>query len=70
MAKEMRRLMPQVTGWIDDLRAAFGADHVNGVIREGMKGRACFWASENGNEIGTWWPGIGERDDGTAHPRR
>lgn len=61
----MRERMPQVTEWIDDLRAAFGADQVNGVIREGMRGRRCFWASENGNELGTWWPAIGERDDGT-----
>lgn len=54
--------MPQVAAWVDDLRGAFGADQVNGVIREGMRGRRCFWASENGNELGTWWPAIGERD--------
>lgn len=62
----MRDRMPQVTEWIDDLRAAFGRDQIDGVIREGMRGRKCFWASENGNEIGTWWPRIGGRDDGTA----
>ncbi len=60
----MRDRMPQVTEWIDDLRAAFGRDQIDGVIREGMRGRKCFWARENGNEIGTWWPRIGERDDG------
>lgn len=59
----MRDRMPQVTEWIDDLRAAFGRDQIDGVIREGMRGRRCFWASENGNEIGTWWPRIGERND-------
>ncbi len=58
--------MPQVAKWIDDLRAAFGAEQVHGVIREGIKGRPCFWASENGHELGTWWPAIGERDDDTA----
>lgn len=58
--------MPQVTEWIDDLRAAFGREQIDGVIREGLRGRRCFWASENGNELGTWWPAIGERDDSTA----
>jgi hypothetical protein len=60
-----RDAMPTVTAFVDELRAAFGREQIDGVIREGLRGRKCFWASENGNEIGTWWPAIGERDDGT-----
>lgn len=70
MSASMRDRMPQVAEWIDDLRNAFGADQVNGVIREGMRGRRCFWASENGNELGTWWPAIGERDEGKTSEGR
>lgn len=56
--------MPQVAQWIDDLRAAFGREHINGAIREGLKGRPIFWARENGHELGTKWPAIGAEDDG------
>ena len=28
--------MPTVAGWIDDLRAAFGAETINAAIRAGM----------------------------------
>lgn len=44
--------MPTVAGWIDDLRAAFGADMINEAIRNGMAGGTDFYACENGHEIG------------------
>jgi hypothetical protein len=62
----MRDRMPATAAFIDDLRAAFGTEQINGAISSGIKGRPHFWASENGNELGTWWPACGERDDGTA----
>jgi len=67
----MRDRMPATAAFIDDLREAFGAGQIDGAIRSGMKGRPHFWASENGNTIGTWWPACGERDgDGKASDDR
>ena len=66
----MREAMPKVAGFVDEMRQAFGAEQINGAIRSGIKGRPHFWASENGNELGTWWPACGERDDGTARDDR
>lgn len=45
--------MPMVAGFIDDMRAAFGKEMIDGQIRSGMRGEPVFWASENGREIGT-----------------
>lgn len=50
--KGLRETMPTVAGWVDDLRAAFGADSINASIKNGMAGGTDFWASENGTEIG------------------
>lgn len=49
----MREEMPIVTAWIDSLRLAFGKDHIDGVIRAGIKGQPVFHASENGHTVGT-----------------
>ena len=49
----MREVMPVTAAWIDRMRLAFGADHIDGQIRTGMKGEPVFWASENGHEVGT-----------------
>jgi len=49
----MREVMPVTAAWIDRMRTAFGAEHIDGQIRKGMKGEATFWASENGHEVGT-----------------
>lgn len=49
----MRDQMPVTAAWIDLMRAAFGAEHIDGQIRKGMKGEPVFWASENGHEVGT-----------------
>lgn len=59
----LRDRMPEVTAFVDDLRSAFGEQMITGAIRSGVQGRPHFWASENGHEVGTWWPRCGERDE-------
>ncbi|WP_057292873.1 hypothetical protein [Noviherbaspirillum sp. Root189] len=49
----LRDEMPMVAGFIDDLRAAFGKEMIDGQIRKGMRGEPVFHAVENGHEIGT-----------------
>lgn len=49
----LRETMPLVTGFIDEMRAAFGSVEVNANIRAGLEGQPTFWATENGVEIGT-----------------
>lgn len=49
----MRQAMPTVAGWIDNLRAAFGADMIDAAIRAGIAGQDTFHARENGHEVGT-----------------
>jgi hypothetical protein len=50
----LREEMPQVTAFIDDLRAVFGADAINPQIKKGMAGLPGFFhAKENGHEVGT-----------------
>lgn len=51
--KPLRVAMPKVAAFIDDLRAAFGADVINPSIKGGMAGVPTFYARENGQEIGT-----------------
>lgn len=50
--KPLRLAMPTVAAWIDDLRAAFGAESINAAIRNGANGGTHFHARENGHEIG------------------
>jgi len=52
MTKPLRLAMPGVAGFIDDLRAAFGASGIDAAIKGGMQGRDTFWAREGGQEIG------------------
>lgn len=54
----LRTEMPTVAGWIDDLRAAFGAEQINAAIRAGLDGQPTFWASENGRAVGTKSSGV------------
>lgn len=57
MAKgSMRDRMPVVTAWIDGMRAAFGKEHIDAVIKAGISGKAVFHASENGHTVGTRAP--------------
>lgn len=49
----MREVMPSVAQTIDELRAAFGADEIDGQIRRGMKGEPVFHAQEGGHQVGT-----------------
>ena len=53
MSKPLRQQMPAVAGWIDGLRAAFGAEIIDQAIRAGIDGQQTFHASENGIEVGT-----------------
>ena len=55
----LRAEMPTVAGWIDDLRAAFGAETINAAIRAGLDGQPTFYASENGRAVGTKSHGAG-----------
>lgn len=55
----LRAEMPTVAGWIDDLRAAFGAETINAAIRAGMNGQPTFYAEENGRAVGTKSQGMG-----------
>ncbi len=52
-SKPLRLAMPTVAGWIDELRATFGAEQINAAIRAGIDGQPTFHAREGGNEIGT-----------------
>lgn len=52
MAKPLRDTMPTVSGFIDDMRDAFGAAEINASIRAGMEGQPTFYACENGVEVG------------------
>jgi hypothetical protein len=57
MAKgSMREQMPVVTALIDDLRATFGKEMIDGQIRKGINGQPTFWATENGFTVGTKMP--------------
>lgn len=49
----LRNEMPAVTTFIDQMRDAFGKDHIDQQIRRGIKGEQTFYAAENGKEIGT-----------------
>lgn len=51
--KPLRVAMPKVAAFIDDMRAAFGAEGINASIKGGMSGVPTFYARENGHEIGT-----------------
>ena len=53
----LRDEMPATAAFIDALRAAFGRDAIDPSIRDGMRGRAGFWAEEGGRQVGTPMPG-------------
>ncbi len=56
--QNLREAMPVTTGFIDAMRAAFGADCINSSIKAGMNGQPMFYASENGIEVGTKAPEV------------
>jgi hypothetical protein len=51
--QNLRTEMPITAAWIDSLRAAFGTEYIDSIIRRGMKGEPVFSAAENGHTIGT-----------------
>ena len=58
--KTARSSMPLVTAWVDSLRAAFGADLIDGQIRAATRdGLPTFYASEDGHRIGVPLPAGG-----------
>ena len=61
MTKPLRQAMPTVAAFIDDLRDAFGAEHINPIIRAGMDGQPVFHAKEAGHEVGTPIPYSAEK---------
>lgn len=71
-SKPMRHEMPTVAGWIDALRAEFGAASIDASIRGGLKGLSTFHAEEAGHTLGT--PVFGPRADlvevGLSEPAR
>ena len=55
--KAARAAMPKVAAWIDDLRAAFGADVIDGQIRAATRdGLPTFYATEAGHRVGVPLP--------------
>lgn len=52
----MREQMPVVCALIDDMRKVFGKDNIDAVMRDGMRGKPVFYATENGHAVGTPLP--------------
>jgi hypothetical protein len=52
----MREQMPITAAWIDELRKVFGQVSIDGQIRKAMRGEPVFFASENGQVVGTRSP--------------
>lgn len=44
--------MPEITGFVDALREAFGLEEINSAIKRGMQD-GTFWALENGFVVGS-----------------
>lgn len=57
--RPMRQAMPTVAAWVDGLRQVFGADGINGRMKQGMAGEPVFYACENGRELGMKGPDVG-----------
>jgi hypothetical protein len=49
----LREVMPVTAQLIDEYRAVFGKENIDGVIRRAMKGEPVFYAEENGHTFGT-----------------
>lgn len=48
--------MPEIAGFIAQLKAAFGAQAIDAAIRRGKAGEPTFHAEENGHTVGTAGP--------------
>lgn len=53
MSRNLREEMPWTAAILDDLRAAFGKEMIDGQIRRGLSGEPTFWARENSHRLGT-----------------
>lgn len=59
-ARSMRELMPQTFAWLQDLRAAFGAEAIDPQIRAALQdGMPTFRATEGGHTVGVQRPTVG-----------
>lgn len=54
----MRAAMPKVAAWIDNLRAAFGAEDINAAMRFRVAGQPTFYATEAGHSVGVPLPAV------------
>lgn len=61
MTKPLRQSMPETAAFIDAFRDAFGPATINAAIKAGIDGQPTFYASENGQEIGTRAPYSAEK---------
>lgn len=44
--------MPELYGWLEELRLVFGRDGMNRSIALGLKGEVTLWLKEGAHEIG------------------
>jgi len=71
----MRQTMPEVSAFIDSMRAAFGVDEINAALRLG-KAAGTFWAAEGDQVVGAPrcdWPrpvNAGEMVIGAANVKK
>jgi hypothetical protein len=69
-SKPLREAMPEVAGFIDALRDAFGRDSIDPALSQGLAGEPTFYAVEGGHAVGTpissdtgtAWRAVGIRD--------
>ena len=54
----LAKVMPEISTWVRELRAAFGDDVLDDAIARGRRGEATFYAFENGHSFGTKAEGI------------
>jgi hypothetical protein len=52
-AKPLRDEMPEVAGFIDALRDAFGRESIDPSLSRGLDGEPGFFAAEAGHRVGT-----------------
>ncbi|KAF1042390.1 MAG: hypothetical protein GAK35_02763 [Herbaspirillum frisingense] len=48
-----RDTMPKIAAFVDQVRLAFGTEHINVQMQRGVRGEPVFHAWENGFEVGT-----------------
>ncbi|NPT41032.1 hypothetical protein GNZ12_06805 [Paraburkholderia sp. 1N] len=54
--KPVSHPMPEIAGFVADMKAAFGEQEIDEAIRRGKAGESTFYARENGRAVGTPTP--------------